>query len=313
MRFINATISVLAVCALLLLGIAIRTANLPDSTATQRPAESPLYFSELSGQGYNCKTYSSLGSSVSVRSDGSVLTYKGPYVLGTGTPVEVSIDAANDASFRGRYSLQFRATAEENGYPNYFCLLNASHEHGLVGLLILNTGDTGGAPNFGLLLVPTPDHRTLRVIQTHYYGYAAMSVRNLGGTFSWLTTDLQVPDNWTATDSVGAPLEILQLSGTRFVNVAHRYPKVVAADAASEWWYGTHTPSYQEPEGGLSAWLGDECILGRGSRSWTLLNATIKNNSRVVLGMSSTEFLDQLRTELVRAGYCKQTLPGAAP
>ena len=312
MRLINATIAVFAVCALLLLGAAIRTATMPDATATHRPAESPLYSSELSGQGYNCKTYSSLGSSVIVRLDGSALIYKGPYDLGTGTRVEVTIDASSDTTLRGRYSLQFRATAEENGWPNFFCLLDGSREHGLVGLLILNTGDTGGAPNFGLLLIPTPDHRTLRVIQTSYYGYSAMSVRNLGGTFSWLTTDLHVPDVWTETDSAGAPLEILQLSGTRFVNVTHRYPNVVAADAASEWWSGTHSPSYQ-PEGSFSAWLGDECVLGHGRRSWTTLKETIIHNSQVVLGMSSTQFLNQLRTELLGAGYCRQMLSGAAP
>lgn len=125
--------------------------------------------------------------------------------------------------------------------------------------------------------------------------------------------DLVVRDVWTSADADGAPLEIRQLNGDRFVNVTSLFPAITSADAAWQWWSGTHTANYQQPEGHLAAWMGDECTLGNGSTSWHKLTDTVKENSNVELGEPERVYLEQLRSELLHAGYCEGVLTSSVP
>lgn len=178
MRVINATIAALAVCALVLVGAAVRSTALPHTVSQSDVPSTPFFTSTLSGPRYGCRY------APTVHFDGSTLVFLGSSSLWTGVRVRADIEVERNKQSRATYSASFRIKADEQGFPIYFCLIRGPN--GLVGLIILNAGDTAGAPNFGLLLEPE-GQRSLRVIRTPYVGYALMSIKDLGGKFSWLT------------------------------------------------------------------------------------------------------------------------------
>jgi hypothetical protein len=94
----------------------------------------------------------------------------------------------------------------------------------------------------------------------------------------------------------GLPIQILKLSGQRFVDVTRAYPALIRKDA-NRWWRAYRSDPDSGRVGLIAAWVADEYNLGRG-RAATKVLAEQVSKHRI-----SARFVRRLKTFLKRTGY----------
>ena len=116
---------------------------------------------------------------------------------------------------------------------------------------------------------------------TQYFGNGAFVINRIGGQDVFVTTNDAFYYEFTSFAESGAPVQILALSGSRFVDVTRLYPKVINQDAAAYWKYVRTAPKDGATEGVFADWAADEYLLGKASLVAATLKAQIaKGNIR---------------------------------
>jgi hypothetical protein len=107
-----------------------------------------------------------------------------------------------------------------------------------------------------------------------------------------------------------APVTIRKFDDGRFLNVTRSFRTPIVVDARRLWkLYLRHRRDRGvEVRGVLAAWVAEEYLLGRGGRGWAALRAAQRRGEldHGGPGTSSTVFLRQLRSFLVRTGYIRR-------
>jgi hypothetical protein len=104
------------------------------------------------------------------------------------------------------------------------------------------------------------------VLDQHNFGEAGFTLRDIGpgGRPLFVTANRNYYCEFANCASSGLPLQVLEFSGERFIDVTRRYPGLIRADAA-KWWrlYIGHAHTHGG-QGLLAAWAADEENLGDG-------------------------------------------------
>jgi hypothetical protein len=143
---------------------------------------------------------------------------------------------------------------------------------------------------------------------SHNFAYAGYRLRKLGGQYSFVTADPSFSTVFTDFADSGLPLQILRLSGVKFIDVTSRHPMLVRRDAAR--WMRAYRKAHGHNDVGLIApWAADEARLGRWSAAHAYLVAQARaghlRSTLLPRAASGTRFIAQLETLLRREGYLK--------
>jgi hypothetical protein len=143
---------------------------------------------------------------------------------------------------------------------------------------------------------------------SHNFAYAGYRLEKIGSRYVFVTADPTFSTVFTDFADSGLPLQILQLSGVKFVDVTSRYPALVRRDATR--WMTAYRKAHGRNDVGLIApWAADEARLGR----WSSAHAYLVSQARAgrlrstlfPQAASGTRFIDQLEALLRREGYLK--------
>jgi hypothetical protein len=114
-----------------------------------------------------------------------------------------------------------------------------------------------------------------------------------------------------------APARFFTVAGGRLTDVTLRYPAMISAEAAAAW--GSASQSMRTTagaglvEGPLAEWAADKCELGAGAQMWRTLEQLQAQGKLAAAEQQSldnkTSFPAQLRTFLLKQGYCQGQLP----
>ncbi len=134
------------------------------------------------------------------------------------------------------------------------------------------------------------------VLDQHNFGPAGFVLRNIGphGRPLFVSADRAYYCEFSSCAASVLPLQILEYSGERFIDVTRSQPRLIRADAARIWkLYITHIHTGQSA---FAAWAADEQNLGRGA----LVTSTLRRE--VAGGHLSTGFAAALRRFLSGRG-----------
>jgi hypothetical protein len=143
---------------------------------------------------------------------------------------------------------------------------------------------------------------------SHNFAYAGYRLEKIGSRYVFLTADPSFSTVFTDFADSGLPLQILQLSGVKFVDVTSRYPRLVQKDAA-RWMKAYRKANGQNDVGLIAPWAADEARLGQ----WSSAHAYLVSQARagrlrstlLPHAASGTRFIGQLESLLRREGYLK--------
>jgi len=170
---------------------------------------------------------------------------------------------------------------------------------------------TGGAHCCSVTEVyrPTAAHGYTRL--THIWGDPDYRLERLtpGGPYRFVTGDDRYAYEFAAYAFTGLPLEILKLSGARFVNVTRSYPKLVERDASGDWKYYRENRRSGTGLGFLGAWAADEYTLGRGAAATHTIAALERagqlRSSTPGYWSGGAKFIARLDAFLRKTGYSR--------
>ena len=138
---------------------------------------------------------------------------------------------------------------------------------------------TGGADCCSIVKVYTPSAALggrYILAASRNFGEDGMQLDGVGkaGTLAFVSADPAFYCRFSACYESGLPLQILEFSGERFINVTKQYPKLIAADG-SKWLKLYYKNLYQKTpaqgQGAIAAWAGDEDNLGDAATVRTVL------------------------------------------
>jgi hypothetical protein len=143
---------------------------------------------------------------------------------------------------------------------------------------------------------------------SHNFAYAGYRLEKLGGQYAFVTADPTFSTVFTDFADSGLPLQILRLSGVKFIDVTSRYPALVKKDAA-RWMKAYRKANGHNDVGLIAPWAADEARLG----DWSSAHAYLVSQARagrlrstlLPHAASGTRFIAQLETLLRREGYLK--------
>jgi len=143
----------------------------------------------------------------------------------------------------------------------------------------------------------------------HNFADAGYRLERIGSLELFRTVDPSFAYAFTDYADSGEPLEIMRLSGVRFVNVTSRYPRLVRRDAAR--WMRAYRRAHGRNDVGLiAAWAADEARLGRWSSARAYLVAQARagrlRSTLFPRADGGMRFIAQLETLLRREGYLKK-------
>ncbi|HTU28422.1 MAG TPA: hypothetical protein VMF07_03510 [Solirubrobacteraceae bacterium] len=144
---------------------------------------------------------------------------------------------------------------------------------------------------------------------SHNFAYAGYRLERLHGRRVFVTADPSFSTVFTDFADSGLPLQILRLSGVKFVDVTSSYPGLVRLDATR--WMTAYRKAHGHNDVGLIApWAADEARLGRWSSAHAYLVAQARagrlRSALLPHAASGTRFITQLEALLRRDGYLKR-------
>ncbi len=143
---------------------------------------------------------------------------------------------------------------------------------------------------------------------SHNFAYDGYRLETIASHELFVTADPSFSTVFTDFASSGLPLQILRLSGVKFIDVTSRYPRLVRRDAAR--WLRAYRRARGHNDVGLIApWAADEARLGR----WRAAHAYLVSQARAGRlrstlfphASSGTRFIGQLQALLRRRGYLR--------
>ncbi len=143
---------------------------------------------------------------------------------------------------------------------------------------------------------------------SHNFAYAGYRLQKIGSQYRFVTADPTFSTVFTDFADSGLPLQILRLSGVKFLDATSRYPALVRRDAAR--WMTAYRKARGHNDVGLIApWAADEARLGQ----WTSAHAYLVSQARAGRlrstlfphASSGMRFIGQLEELLQREGYLK--------
>ncbi len=143
---------------------------------------------------------------------------------------------------------------------------------------------------------------------SHNFAYAGYRLEKIGSRYVFLTADPSFSTVFTDFADSGLPVQILQLSGVKFVDVTSRYPRLVQKDA-TRWMKAYRKANGHNDVGLIAPWAADEARLGQ----WSSAHAYLVSQARAgrlrstlfPRSASGTRFIGQLESLLRREGYLK--------
>jgi subtilisin-like proprotein convertase family protein len=141
-----------------------------------------------------------------------------------------------------------------------------------------------------------------------FWGNVSARLVDLGldGRPEFRTADDRFAYVFTSFAGSAFPIRIFRFDHGRFVDVTHRFPKLVRLDAARL--YRDYLSARRGPEadvsGILPAWLADQYLLGRGPAGWGVLRQAVRRAEVRPWGNPKT-YLRRVRSFLRRTGYIK--------
>jgi hypothetical protein len=141
---------------------------------------------------------------------------------------------------------------------------------------------------------------------SHNFTYAGYRLEKIGSRYVFVTADPSFETVFTDFAASGLPLQILRLSGVKFLDVTSSYPTLLRRDAA-RWLVAYRRTKGSNDVGLIAAWAADEAGLGR----WNSAHAYLVSQARAGRLRSTlfphTEsglrFVSQLETLMRREGY----------
>lgn len=141
---------------------------------------------------------------------------------------------------------------------------------------------------------------------SHNFAYAGYRLERLGSQEEFVTADPTFSTVFTDFADSGLPLQILQLSGVKFVDVTARYPQLVRRDAR-RWLRAYHAARGRNDVGLIAPWAADEALLGRWRSAHAYLVAQARGGRlRSTLfprADGGTRFIRRLEKLMHREGY----------
>lgn len=143
---------------------------------------------------------------------------------------------------------------------------------------------------------------------SHNFAYAGYRLERIGSRYVFVTADPRFAFAFTDFADSGLPLQILRLSGVRFVDVTARHPRLVRRDAAG--WMRAYRRAHGRNDVGLiAAWAADQARLGH----WRSAHAYLVSQARAGRlrstlnphADSGMRFIHQLEKLLRREGYLR--------
>jgi hypothetical protein len=170
--------------------------------------------------------------------------------------------------------------------------------YGNGGQDVVLTVFTGGADCCTLADVYVPSAATSSyVFDQHNFGEGGVLLKDIGpgGRPEFVSADPSFYCRFTGCYGSGLPLQILEFSGERFLNVTKHYPKLITADASK--WLKIYDRNPAQGQGALAAWAGDEDNLGDQATVRTVLQLQIAD------GHLKQSFVRSLQSFLKSHGY----------
>lgn len=135
------------------------------------------------------------------------------------------------------------------------------------------------------------------VLDQHNFGEAGAVLMDIGphGRPEFVSADPAFYCRFSACYESGLPLQILEFSGERFINVTKRYPKLIAKDASK--WLKLYYKNPKQGLGVIAAWAGDEDNLGDAATVRTVLQLQTAD------GHLQSSFVAQLERFLAKHHY----------
>lgn len=143
---------------------------------------------------------------------------------------------------------------------------------------------------------------------SHNFADAGYRLERIGSRELFRTVDPSFAYAFTDYADSGEPLQLLQLSGVRFIDVTSRYPRLVRRDAA-RWMTAYHRAHGRNDVGLIAPWAADEARLGHWRAAHAYLVSQAKagrlNSPLNQRAWSGVNFVRHLERLLRREGYLK--------
>jgi hypothetical protein len=143
---------------------------------------------------------------------------------------------------------------------------------------------------------------------SHDFTYAGYRLEKIGSRYVFVTADPSFETVFTDFAASGLPLQILRLSGVKFLDVTSSYPTLLRRDAA-RWLTAYRRADGSNDVGLIAPWAADEAGLGRWNSAHAYLVAQARaGRLRSTLfphAESGLRFVSQLETLMRREGYLK--------
>jgi hypothetical protein len=135
------------------------------------------------------------------------------------------------------------------------------------------------------------------VLDTRNFGEAGATLANIGpdGRPEFVSANNAFYCTFTACAASGLPLQILEFSGERFIDVTKLHPKLVAADASR--WIKLYYKYLSNGSGLIAAWAADEDNLGLEPTVSTVLHLQVADHHL------KANFVASLQRVLKQHGY----------
>jgi hypothetical protein len=138
------------------------------------------------------------------------------------------------------------------------------------------------------------------------FGSSGATIKDLNrdGHDEFLSADPAFKYTFTDGAASGEPIQILDFSAGRFVDVTRSYRALIARDAAK--WLKAFKQNHQDGVGVLAAWAADEDLLGHSKQVSSYLHQQLKAghlNSAIGPKYSGKNFITHLQRFLKRLGY----------
>jgi len=140
-------------------------------------------------------------------------------------------------------------------------------------------------------------------------GVPTFDIRELGGSLAIVGGDRRFLFLFTDDAGSNSPIRVLRFEGGGLVDVSSQFPQLIAADAA-RLISSTRQPWYRADGvdafiGVLEAWIADECRLGNAAQAWRSAERQVRYGTyHRQMAVSLPNFIQQLRADLGRWGYC---------
>jgi hypothetical protein len=187
----------------------------------------------------------------------------------------------------------FKVCSPEGKHP-----VQLANLYGDDGEDVVLTLFTGGADCCTLADVYVPSAAVQSyVLDQHNFGEDGFVLKDIGphARPEFVSADPAFYCQFSACYESGLPLQILEFSGERFINVTKRYPKLIAPDGAK--WLKLYYKNPAQGKGAIAAWAGDEDNLGYAATVRTVLQLQTAD------GHLKQSFVAQLEQFLAKHHY----------